>query len=485
MTTQLPAQPAQQRLTSIDASFLYFEKPYAPMHVGSVEIFEGEIPYEDFVRNIEAKLPLLPRYVQRVNMVPFNLGHPTWERDLNFNIRNHIMFRQLEAPGSEHELRQMARQCLSGMLDRNKPLWEIFVVHGLADGNTALISRVHHAMIDGISGVDLTKIMLDVSPEASMKLPEIPAGLASTAMPVTQSNPTKSVIDGIIESTEAGLKSWADLQIGLLNITEGLARDPFMWMRSPLTGFLPSMTTPAPILPLNKTWSGQRDLTWSAFSFGEARAIRAAVGGTVNDVVLTVLSGAIIRYVEMHGQKTTDRKLRVMVPVSLRKEEQRGALGNLVTALPIEIPLGIKDPLERMAYIIKTTGEVKEARLAESFNLLTAMMSTVPPAVQAFFGTLANTPVPIYNTVCTNVPGPQIPLYALGHRLLTWYPYVPVGYGIGIGCAIMSYDQKLFFGLTSDAEAISDADLLKQYLDESFVELRQAAGVAPKAQKVS
>jgi WS/DGAT/MGAT family acyltransferase len=250
------------------------------------------------------------------------------------------------------------------------------------------------------------------------------------------------------------------------------------------SGTLPQLATPISMLPFNRACSGNRKLVWSTFSFAEARAIRAALGGTVNDVVLTTLSGAVARYVEMHGQKTERRQLRVMVPVSLRQEDQRGALGNLVSMLPVEIPLDLTDPVERFRRINQKTTSMKSARIAEGLNLFTALMGILPAPVQAFAGALATTPVPAFNMVSTNVPGPQVPLYAMGKRMIAYYPYVPVGYAIGCGCAIMSYDQHLYFGLTSDTQAMPDVERLKEALEQSFIELRAAAGVEEIKPKV-
>jgi len=185
----------------------------------------------------------------------------------------------------------------------------------------------------------------------------------------------------------------------------------------------------------------------------------------------------VSHYVEMHGQQVHGRNLRVMVPVSLRREDQRGALGNLVSMLPVEIPLDQSDPLERFKYINNKTVVMKNARVAEGLNLFSALMGILPASVQALVGAMATTPLPAFNLVSTNVPGPQVPLYAMGKRMIAYYPYVPVGYAVGCGCAIMSYDQKLYFGLTSDTQAMPDVERLKEFLDESFVELRKAAGV--------
>jgi diacylglycerol O-acyltransferase len=196
-----------------------------------------------------------------------------------------------------------------------------------------------------------------------------------------------------------------------------------------------------------------------------------------------VLSGAVSRYVEMHGQQLAGRNVRIMVPVSMRQEEKRGALGNLVSLLPVEIPLDLKEPLERFRYVNQKTVAMKAARVAEGINTISALMGILPAPVQSLLGAISSTPIPAFNLVSTNVPGPQVPLYASGKKMVAYYPYVPVGYAVGVGCAIMSYDQKLYFGLTSDVQAMPDVEKLKCFLDESFVELRQAAGVPETEQR--
>lgn len=463
-----------QRLTSTDASFLYFERKEAPLHIGGISVFEAEIPFNEFVAQVVARLPQLPRYRQKVTPVPFNFGHPSWEFDHNFDIKRHIFRVEVPAPGGEKELTALAGRLLSGMLSRDKPLWELHIVYGLENGRSAMISKVHHAMVDGISGVDLLKIITDISPNPA-PAPQVEVEL-EPAPP--QSDATRRFVDGLLASTEERMKSWIDFQSNLLNMVQTFNKLPPRNTAQTLN-MLPSMATPVNLLPFNRPSSGEQKLAWSVYSFAEARAIRAKIGGTVNDVVLTVLSGAIARYVEFHGQNTVGRTLRVMVPVSMRREDQRGALGNLVSVLPVEIPLDIKDPLARYSFLTKRTGELKGAHLAEGINVLTALMGTVPASVQAFMGSLASSPVPPFNTVCTNVPGPQIPLYVLGKRMVASYPYVPIGFALGLGCAILSYDQKLYFGLTADAQAMPDVERLKEFLDVGFAELRTAAGVVP------
>ncbi|HWQ33991.1 MAG TPA: wax ester/triacylglycerol synthase family O-acyltransferase [Blastocatellia bacterium] len=463
-----------KRLSSMDASFLYFEKKEAPLHIGSVSIFDGEIPFDDFVRMVDAKMHLLPRYQQVVVFDPFNLGHPTWEHDQNFDISKHIFKVQIEAPGTEQELIDLAGRILTPMMDRSKPLWDITLVYGLQGGRTAMVCRVHHCMVDGVSGVDLLKIVLDFLPEPA---PPPPRPEAPAREP--QPDPTRRLFDAILGGMQEGMNRWMEFQNGLLNLTQALTDQATRTAMQNLSSEIPRLATPVSPLPFNRPCSGERRLVWNTFSFAEARAIRGALGGTVNDVVLTALSGAVARYVESHGQQTEGRNLRVMVPVSLRQEDQRGALGNLVSLLPVEIPLDLKDPRERFRCINQKTMAMKSGRVAEGLNLFSALMGVLPAPVQSLVGALAtaNLPLPPFNMISTNVPGPQVPLYAMGKKMIAYYPYVPVGFSVGCGCAIMSYDQHLYFGLSSDVQAMPDVERLREFLYESFAELRHAAGV--------
>jgi len=467
------------RLTSMDASFLYFEKKEAPMHIGSVSVFDGEIPFDRFVAMVNSKMHSLPRYQQVAVPDPFGIGHPTWEFDDDFDINRHIFKLQLDAPGGEAELVNLAGRLFSPMMDRKKPLWDIYLVYGLEGKRTAMIARVHHCMVDGVSGVDLLKIILDISPE----IPKIATPPERTPQP-PRPDATRRFFDTLLGNMQEGMNRWMEFQTGLLNLSQSFIDDRTRQSMQETSGLIPELALPVSLMPFNKQCSGDRKLVWSTFSFAEARAIRGALGGTVNDVVLTTLSGAVSRYVALHNQKTKGRKLRVMVPVSLRREDQRGALGNLVSMLPVEIPLDLKDPVERFRYVNRKTAAMKSGRVAEGLNLFSALMGILPAPVHAFAGALAATPIPAFNMVSTNVPGPQVPLYAMGKRMIAYYPYVPVGYAIGCGCAIMSYDQNLYFGLTSDTQAMPDVERLKEALEQSFIELRAAAGVEEIKPKV-
>ncbi len=469
----MSTQKLNRRLTTLDASFLYFEKKEAPMHIGSVHIFEGEVPFEDFVAMMGAKIHLVPRYQQIVKPDPFNLGHPTWEFDPNFDVRNHIFKLHIDAPGGEKELIELSGKIFTPVMERDKPLWDIYWVYGLEGGQTAMIARIHHCMVDGISGIDIIKIILDISPD----IKPLPVKPETTAPRSPKLDPTRQFFDSLLGGLEEGMNRWMEFQTGLLNLAEAFTNQPSRETMQKVGGELPRLAAPAPLLPFNRQCSGERKLVWSTFSFAEVRAIRGALGGTVNDVALTVLSSAVSKYVESHGQKTVNRYARFMVPVSLRQDEQRGALGNLVSLLPVEIPLDLRDPAERFSYINKKTRTLKGGRVAEGLNLFSALMGILPAPVQALAGALANAPFPAFNMVSTNVPGPQVPLYTMGKKMLAYYPYVPVGYAVGCGCAIVSYDQKIYFGLTADLQAMPDVELLRDFLNESYGELLQAAGV--------
>ena len=474
-TDQLPQAILSTRLSSLDATFLYFEKKEAPMHIGSVSIFESAIPFKKFVEHLNARLPLLPRYRQKVTPDPFNFSHPTWEFDADFDIKNHVFRVKIDQPGTEAELVKLVGRVFTPLMDRNRPLWDIHLVYGLEGGQMAMISRVHHCMVDGISGVDLLKIVLDISPDVKQEpIPEPPPSPARPDVP-------RRFIDSLLGGMQEGMNRFMEFQNGLLNLAQAIASKPPEGSSNELlpglSQLLTALAAPASLLPFNRACSGERKLVWSRFSFAEARAIRAALKGTINDVVLTVLAGAVARYVELHGQQVAGRNLRVMVPVSLRREEQRGTLGNLVSLLPLEIPLDIRDPIARFQHVNSKTQAMKRSRAAESLNMLVALAGILPASVQAAVGATATFPFPPVNMVATNVPGPQMPLYAMGRRMIDYYPYVPVGYAVGCGCAIMSYDQKLYCGLTSDVQAMPDVESLKKFLEESFVDLRNAAGV--------
>jgi WS/DGAT/MGAT family acyltransferase len=479
------SQPTlKHRLSTLDATFLYYERKAAPFHVGSTMVLDGEISFEEFKAMLASKLPLLPRYMQKVVPAPFNLGHPTWEFDPDFDINRHIFRLELDPPGTMEQLRILSTQLLSKMLDRSKPLWEIYLVYGLEGKRTAIISKVHHSMADGIASVEIMNLSFDQSPNP----PPPPKPEAITPPRRSARTLAGRWLEDWLESTEETLRNWNELQRGLIEVGQAMLKNPGSPITKPSFNPLITLTTPVSLLPFNKTNSGQLDITWDEFSFGQAHAIKDALGGTVNDVMLTLVTGAIIRYMEHHGHKTEGNFLRFMVPVNMRHEEHGESMGNRISVLPVEIPLSLSNSQERYAYVVKSTKEMKEAMVAERFNLLVNLIGTIPPALQALAGSVIFTEVPLVNMVCTNVPGPHTPLYILGKKLLATYPYVPFAYAVGLTCTIFSYDHKLFISLSSDAKKMPGiGQEFMQYLDQTFAELCEAAGVfrakAPVAAK--
>jgi WS/DGAT/MGAT family acyltransferase len=468
----MPLDNTNRRLSAQDASFLYGERPEAPLHIGSIAVFEGEIPYERLVESIASKMHLIPRYQQRVVPAPFNIGHPTWEWDPEFDIRNHVKRVRINPPGNDAQLMQLAATLFAGMLDRNKPLWEIYLVEGLEGPRSALVSKVHHCLVDGVSGIELLMIVLDVSPNP-------PPPMAPPERPKPEAIPaaTTRLIDAIFDNVTCELDRLADYSrsaVDAVAIGDSRLRTA---IRS-IEAAQPYLSTPVERAPFNKPLTRDRMIACSEYSFAEIRGIRAECGGTVNDVCLTVLAGALGRYLELHGEKTQDRSMRVLAPVNVRREDERGALGNRVSMLLIEVPVGFHDPVERLRTITERTETLKRQNVAAGTEIIGDFLSGIPPMLQSLAGLLPPPRNNLANLVCTNIPGPMIPLYSVGHRLLAHYPLMPIAWEMGVGCGITSYNQKLYFGLIADPNAAPDVTRLKEFLDQAFVELRSAAGIA-------
>lgn len=467
----MPEGSLSRRFSAQDASFLYFEKEETPMHIGSICVFEGQIPYEQFVANIEAKLHLIPRYTQRAVSPPFNIGHPSWEWDPDFDIRRHIMRVKLDSPGNDGQLMDLAANLFAPKLDRGKPLWEMYLVEGLEGNRSALVSKVHHCLVDGVSGIELLMVVLDVSadplpvkPVKTEKRPPIPDSI-------------KLFSDAAFDSLSQWMGRRAEVQKSAVDfLTVGSSRGRSI-VRA-IESMRAYANVPVSRAPFNKPLQRERTIAVSEFSFAEIRSIRQSVGGTVNDVVLAVLGGALGRYLEMHGESTDGRMMRILMPVNVRSEDEQGALGNRVSMLLVEVPVGEQDPVKRLQAISVRTQALKRTRVAEGMEILGQGINDVPPALQALLGSMPSPPNTLANLVCTNIPGPMIPLYSAGCRLIAHFPLVPLGWEMGIGCGVTSYNQKLYFGLMADAKVAPDVARLKEFLDQAYVELRSAAGVS-------
>ncbi len=455
------------RLSATDASFLYFERPSAPLHIGSLAVYEGQISHETLVSHMSSRMPLIPRYRQRVAMVPANLAHPTWEDDPDFSVRRHIHHVTLPPPGTDEQLRELTTSLFPQPLDREKPLWEMFVINGLEHDRSAIVSKVHHCMVDGVSGIELLVATLDISPQPAPP----PEDDGWTPQPLPSSN--ERLTRAFWDQARAQMDLAREIQESLLNprpsIQQGL--DVLRALTSASTWAM----RPAPRTPFSAPIGPDRQVAFSEMSFIEIRQIRTSLGGTVNDVVLAILAGGLRKYFLHHGISVEGWQPRVGIPVNVRTEDEKGALGNRISAMVTMLPIGEADPAERLKQLREQLDQSKKENQAGALDRLLRIAALAPVPLQALASyTTVNTTI---NMICTNVPGPMIPLYCVGHLLLTHHPLVPLSLDMALGVGVTSYNQRLFFGLTVDPKTVSDVDLLKQCLDQSFLELRAAAGV--------
>lgn len=460
-----------RRLTAQDAAFLYFDSPASPLHLGSLGIYEGEIPYEALVRHLEPRIDGMPRYRQRVAFVPLNLSHPTWEDDPDFDIRRHVRRIRPRGGVDDERLRRLAEELFSPPLDRDKPLWEVILIEGVTGGRSALLARAHHCMVDGISGMELLTALLDLSPNP----PPLPT--PEPREPEPPPGPRTRLSDAFWDVLNEQVGLLTDLQLLLVDGRERRRRE--LLVGRALAKAARFLVQPAPPTPFNDALTPGRAIGWTDMSFADVRGIRSALGGTVNDVVLTILSGALARYLNVEGDHSAPPELRVIIPVNVRREDQYRALGNRVSFMLAALPIGLVDPVRRLQAICEQTESLKRLNQPAGIELLLASLMRMPAPAQALVGAVRGPVNSLANLVCTNVPGPMVPLYCVGHRMLEHYPLVPLGLRFGLNVAVTSYDQRLFFGVMADASQVPDADPVAAYLRESFEELRRAAGVAP------
>ncbi len=448
-----------------DALFLYIERPGQPLSIGSVSIFEGAIPLKACRDFVESKLPLIPRYRQHVVFPPFHLGLPTWQFDPNFDIRNHIRQVTLRH-GTESELKTVASKILSTNLDRQKPLWDLTLVRGLEGNRTGLVVRIHHCLADGVAGVGVINVLMDPSPVASP---------TPSKQPVFQAPPERDagavLIQNLVKSYFSAVTGALTLGSGALTMAQEALANPSGQL-SELMNIMPELAAPSERLPFNMVCQGPQKFAWTEVSMAEIKAIRQNCGGTVNDVILTVTASAFRRYAELRGAKLKGRSIRIVIPVNVRGKGDVGEMGNRISFLPVTIPLDIRDPQKLFAFVRERMEYLKHARAAEFVGFAGGLFSTIPTAIWAAIGPLASQlPLSLCNLICTNVPGPQVPLYLLGHKMLSWYPYVPIGGEMGVNCAILSYNGTAYFGFTCDVPAVPDPEHLEKFVTTSFAEL--------------
>jgi diacylglycerol O-acyltransferase / wax synthase len=470
----------KRSLSGTDAAFLYLERREIPLHIAGICVFEDEIPFGEFVRALDSKLHLLPRYRQIVVDPPLHLGYPTWEDDPNFDIRRHIFHVRLEPPGGRAEFEALAGRVLTQVMDRRKPLWDIHVVDGLQGGRGALIARVHHALADGVAGASLMKIMLDPTPEGSraIRKPRF------RPKPAVKAN--HSVEDALVSAVHSSLENMIVAEAVLADFARSLLDERTREALGKLATLLPELTASSERFPFNKPCSGERKFCWTEFSLADAQAIRETAGGTLNDVILTIVTRAVARYIKLHGEPVAGRFVRMVCPVNVRRDNQGETLGNQISFLPVALPLDIRDPVQMLRAVATRTEIMKNAHAAHVITLLASWLGAAPPPLQAlFWDAIPRIPLPVslLNMICTNVPGSPTPLYAVGRKMIACYPHVPTGYELGVNCAVQSYDGNLYCGLTADAQVVPDAGKLRDFIQSSFQELRRAAGVRKAPRK--
>jgi diacylglycerol O-acyltransferase / wax synthase len=461
---------ASDRLSGLDTSFLHLEDSSAHMHVASVMLFEGAPPaYDELLEAFERRLPLVPRYRQRLAFVPLAQGRPKWVDDPHLNLRYHVRATALPSPGSEAQLKDLAGRVLSQQLDRDKPLWEVWLVEGLEGDRFAMLSKTHHALVDGISGVDILSVMFDTSPE-----PAAPTDPGARWLPRPLPSRAQLLGEALLERatipTEIGRSVRAVLR-GPRRILAG-ARDAAVGVGAMAWAGL----NPAPGTPYNESIGPHRRFTWVRADLRDLKAIKNELGGTVNDVVLSTVAGALGRHLRRRGQNTDGVELKAMVPVSVRSDVERGALGNRVAAMMAPLPVWCQEPVARLDIVREELKGLKAGGQAVGAQVLTELSGFAPPTIMGQASRLMARQR-FFNLVVTNVPGPQFPLYLLGRRMLDPFPMVPLAKNQALGVALLSYDGHINFGLVGDYDLLWDLDDFAGDVEESVAELAEAAGV--------
>jgi WS/DGAT/MGAT family acyltransferase len=462
------AQAHGDRLTAVDASFLAQEHDASHMHIGAVTIFEGPPPaYADLLAAIRSRLHLVPRYRQKLAFPPLETGRPLWVDDPAFNLEYHLRHSALPAPGSEAQLRTLAARFVSQRLDRGKPLWELYMVEGLEDDRFALISKTHHALVDGVAGVDLATVLFDLQPDPPPV--EHPAGGWQPA-------PEPSTV----ELAARGMRALVRTPLELAGRAAGAATRPLETLASAREAaagvgeIVWAGLNPAPETPLNVPIGPHRRLEFVRCELDDFKRVKNAFGGTVNDVVLTVVAGGLRRWLRARGVRTEGLELRALVPVSIRAKDDEGSLGNRIAVMRGPLPVYIEDPVARLRVVKTAMDGLKESKQAIGAEVLSGVQEFAPPTILAQASRL-NFSTRLFNLIVTNVPGPQFPLYLLGRRLCDLFPiaFLPENHALAV--AIMSYDGGIDFGLLGDYDAMDDLSSLAEYLEASLAELVTAS----------
>jgi WS/DGAT/MGAT family acyltransferase len=461
------------RLSPLDSLFLHVEDGVTHMHIASCAIFERPPPpYDELVELVARKLPFLPRYRQKVRFVPAHLGPPVWVDDPHFNLAYHVRHSALPPPGGEEELDNLMGRLMAVELDRHRPLWEVWMVEGLTGGRWALISKVHHCMVDGISGTDLMVLLLDESRHP-------PAPPSEVWTPAPEPSAARLLVDGMLDVLRIPARQ--------LQTAAALLRRPhesFGAYRNIVDGAMAfgRELQPAPKLSIEGAIGPHRRWAAARGYLDELKEIRSVLGGTVNDVVLSVIAGAFRDLLLARGDPVDDAVLRSLVPVSVRAADDH-TTNNQVSAIIAELPVGVADPVERLDATRRKMEELKASHETETGQFLNTLAGFTPAIVQALglrsaTAALRRVPQRRVHTVTTNVPGPQYPLYALGREMVEYLPFVPLSQGVRVGVAVLSYNGQLRFGVTGDYDTVPEVDWFCQRIEAGIAELSERAGIA-------
>ncbi len=460
------AQAHLDRLSAIDAGFLAQEGPTTHMHIGGVVLLDGPPPqYDEFADHVRSRLHLVPRYRQKIAKAPLETGLPLWIDDPSFNLGYHIRHTALPSPGNRDALMTLAARLFSQRLDRSKPLWELYLVEGLHDGRFAIILKTHHALVDGVSGADLATVLFDLSPDGT-DLPEPDPW-------IPHREPTRAEL--VARGVEGAVRTTAQLATKVLADANprqvlGRARE----LAAGVGEVARTALRAPPDTPFNVAPGPFRNFAVVEARLDRFKTIKDALGGTVNDVVLTAVSGGLARFLQERGVDTAGMELRACVPVSVRTEATKDTMGNEITIMMAPLPVGIGDPVQRLARVREAMDGLKESKQALGAQAIAALQDFAPPTIHAQASRLQFTSR-MYNLLVTNVPGPQFPLYVLGRRMRSMFPIPFLAGDRALAIAIMSYDGGMNVGLLGDYDAMPDLRIVGEGIEAALDELDAAA----------
>jgi diacylglycerol O-acyltransferase / wax synthase len=455
------------RLTAIDASFLSNETAESHMHVGGILVFEGPPPrYIDLVEHVRGRLSQVPRFRQRLVVPPLEAGRPLWADDVNFNLTYHLRHTALPEPGGEPELKRLAGRVFSQQLDRSKPLWEMWLVQGLERDRFALLTKTHHAMVDGISGVDIGTVLFDLEPVPEPSPPE------DHWEPGPSPSTTDLVVRGASDVVAAPVKL-AERVFEAVRHPETAARRVAEAAEG-VSEVVGAFADPAPDVPLNRPIGPHRRFVLARSDLATFKEIKNTFGGTVNDVVLAVVTGALRSWLKGRGIRTEGLEMRALVPVSIRTADERGELGNKLAAMRGPLPVYLEDPVRRLRVVSEQMEGLKRSKQALGAEVIARFNDFAPPTLLAQASRI-NFSTRLFNLIVTNVPGPQLPLYVLGRQLEEIFPvaFLPENHALAV--AIMSYNGRICFGLLADYDSMEDVDAIASGIEDSLAELEEAA----------